>query len=47
MMACKAGNGNPRCDWKRNAKGTDAYNKYGLSVLCVYDGVCNEQIEVK
>jgi len=47
MKACKAGNGNPQCDYKRNAKGSLAYDKYGLPVLCSYTGKCKEQIEVK
>lgn len=47
MMACKAGNGNPKCEYKRNAKGTIAHDKFGLPIICAYEGECKEQIEVK
>lgn len=46
MIACKAGNGNPTCEFKRNAKGTEMYDKYGLPVSCDYSGTCNNQVEV-
>lgn len=46
-FACKAGNGNPVCEYKRNAKGTKMYEKLGLAVECAYTGECNNKLEVK
>lgn len=42
VKVCKAGNGNPKCEYKRNSKGTEAEV---VGVLCAYGLECKFKMD--